>query len=61
MRFLMYSNSYGDHDRARALFARIPADVRRRLRDADFTLAESRCPQHIAIGRRVEEAFRTLA
>jgi uncharacterized protein len=61
MRYLMYSRSYGDHDRARALFARIPADVRRRLRDADFTLAEARCPQHIAIGRLVEEAFRHLA
>jgi uncharacterized protein len=61
MRYLMYSRSYGDHDRARALFARIPADVRRRLRDADFSLAEARCPQHIAIGRLVEEAFRHLA
>jgi len=61
MRYLMYHNTYGDRERARGLFARIPPATRLRLLAADYRPAEARCPQHIPIGKMVAEAFRRLA
>jgi predicted aldo/keto reductase-like oxidoreductase len=61
MRYLMYHNSYGDHNRARTLFARIPRDVRTRLLDTDYTRAEARCPQRLPIAGIVAEAVSKLA
>jgi len=61
MRYVMYHNSYGQHARARELFARIPTDVRSRLLSTDYSLAEARCPQHLPIGRIVAEAVSKLA
>ncbi len=61
MRYLMYYNSYGDEDRARELFAQIPARVRNKLLDIDYSLAEARCPQHLPIGELVAEAVGKLA
>jgi uncharacterized protein len=61
MRFVMYHNSYGQREGARALFAQMPEEVRRSLLAADYSVAEARCPQHIPIGVMVAEAFRVLA
>lgn len=61
MRCLMYFNSYGDCDRARALFAGLPRDVRDRMPGLDFAAAEARCPQRIQIGRLMREASTLLA
>jgi hypothetical protein len=61
MRYLMYYHEYGDRDRARALFAELPAETRSRLRQVDYSSAEERCPQKIAIGRLMREAGRILA
>jgi aryl-alcohol dehydrogenase-like predicted oxidoreductase len=60
MRYLMYYNSYGDRQRARELFAQIPIDVRKRLLNADYSLAEARCPQHLPIKRLINEAVEKL-
>jgi len=61
MRYLMYYNCYGQKDWARQLFARIPSAVRDRLLSIDYSVAEARCPQHLAIGKLVAEAVRKLA
>ena len=61
MRYLMYYHEYGDRDRARALFAELPQETRSRLDQADYSPAEERCPQRIAIGRLMREAGRLLA
>jgi predicted aldo/keto reductase-like oxidoreductase len=61
MRYLMYYNSYGDKERARQLFAQIPGNVRKRLLNLDYRLAEARCPQHLPISRLVTEAVNKLA
>jgi predicted aldo/keto reductase-like oxidoreductase len=61
MRYLMYYNSYGDRDRARGLFAQIPAKVRNKLLDFDYRPAETRCPQHLPIRNLVAEAVAKLA
>jgi predicted aldo/keto reductase-like oxidoreductase len=61
MRYLMYYHDYGDRDRARALFAELPIETRSRLDRVDYSPAEERCPQRIAIGRLMREAGRILA
>jgi hypothetical protein len=61
MRYLMYYNSYGDKARAKELFAQIPASVRSRLLNADYGVAEARCPQHLPIAKIVCEAVSKLA
>jgi hypothetical protein len=61
MRYLMYYNSYGEHDEARKLFAQIPPKARNRLLSADFSLVEARCPQHLPIADLIAEAVTRLA
>ncbi len=61
MRYLMYYNSYGRHDEARELFAQIPANIREKLLNMDYGLAEARCPQHLPISELVAEAVGKLA
>ncbi len=61
MRYLMYYNSYGEHDQARRLFAQIPSNVRNGLSDVDYRLAEARCPQHLPIRKLITEALGKLA
>ena len=61
MRYLMYYNNYGQHDRARKLFTRIPGNVRNKLLDIDYRLAEAHCPQHLPISELVAEAVSKLA
>ena len=60
MRFLMYHNSYGDADHARACFATIPGEVREKLEQIDYSGAERLCPQKIKIAELVGRAARTL-
>ena len=60
LRFLMYYNSYGDADRARACFAEIPAHVREKLAALDFSRAEQICPQKIKIGDLIRRALTVL-
>jgi len=61
MRYLMYYNSYGEQAEAKRLFAQIPAGLRNRLLDMDYTLAEARCPQRLPIRELVAEAVGKLA
>jgi predicted aldo/keto reductase-like oxidoreductase len=61
MRYLMYYNSYGEHEKARELFAQIPGDVRNKLLSTNYRLAEARCPQRMPIGKLVAEAVSKLA
>lgn len=61
MRYLMYHNSYGQDDKARELFAKIPGKVRNKLLTIDYKLAEARCPQRLPIGKLVAEAVSKLS
>jgi predicted aldo/keto reductase-like oxidoreductase len=61
MRYMMYYNSYGHRERAREHFARIPEDMKKRLLNVDYSLAEARCPQHLPIAKIVAEAAGKLA
>jgi predicted aldo/keto reductase-like oxidoreductase len=61
MRYLMYSLSYGDQERARRGYQRIPANIRNRIITTDYAAAEERCPQKMAIGKLMRQADRKLS
>ncbi|MGA2322860.1 MAG: aldo/keto reductase [Sedimentisphaerales bacterium] len=61
MRALMYHDSYGDIAQAKSVFAEMPADVKQRLLSVDYSVAESRCPNHMPIGKLVADAAAKLA
>lgn len=56
MRFLMYARSYGNPQRAKTRFQKLPAITRRQMTLTDYSLAEQRCPQKMAIGKLMKEA-----
>ncbi len=60
MRYLMYAHSHGDRDRAAGFFNRIPQRIRVEMANLDYTIAEQKCPQKMAIGKLMREAVRTL-
>jgi predicted aldo/keto reductase-like oxidoreductase len=61
MRCLMYARSYGNRQRAKARFQKIPVITRRQMTLFDYSLAEQRCPQKMAIGRLMREAVKELS
>ena len=61
MRYLMYARSYGNRHRARTRFQKIPLDTRHQMAKTDYSLAEQRCPQKMAIGKLMGEALKELA
>jgi predicted aldo/keto reductase-like oxidoreductase len=61
MRQLVYFDGHGDHHKARQSFAQIPIRFRKKLLTTDFSIAESRCPQNIPIGKFIAEAVRLLS
>ncbi len=60
MRYLMYHN-YGECNRARALFAKLPGQTRKRMSTMDYSLAERKCPQGMPIGKLMREGIEILA
>ena len=61
MRYLKYSRSYGDRDRARALFQELPRATRDRLTATDYSAAEQKCPHRMPIARLMREAALELS
>lgn len=61
MRYLMYYNSYGDHELARQLFAKLPANAKRRLLTADYSRAEKLCPHNLPVAKLMNQAVQKLA
>jgi len=56
MRCLMYARSYGNRQRGKTLFQKIPVMTRRQMTVTDYSLAEQRCPQNMPIGKLMKEA-----
>ena len=61
MRYLMYARCYGELDKARSQFRKLPPRVRNHMAELDFKEAERKCPQRIDIGRLMREAATELA
>jgi len=61
MRYLMYARSYDNPYRASTRFRKIPLDIRIQMDKADYSMAERRCPQKMAIGSLMQEALKELS
>ena len=61
VRYLMYNRCYGEPDRAKSAFKRMPSKARKILVDMDYKEAEQKCPQRMQIGRLMHEAAVELA
>ena len=61
MRYLMYSRSYGDRDHASAEYRKIPKNIREGLTKIDYSLAEQKCPQKMALAKLMREAADELS
>jgi predicted aldo/keto reductase-like oxidoreductase len=61
MRCLMYCRNYGERDDAVAEFKKIPFKIREQMADLDYSFAEQRCPQSMAIGRLMKAAINELS
>ena len=60
MRNLMYYRSYGDKGFNGVLDNKLTADIKR-MATLDFSLAEKKCPQKMAIGNLMKEAYELLS
>jgi len=60
MRYLMYSDNYGDQQLAIRLFNDLPLDTRRRIRHVNFSKAEPYCPQRMPIAQLMRKAIAKL-
>jgi predicted aldo/keto reductase-like oxidoreductase len=60
LRYLMYHDSYGRQDHARALFGKLPPEARA-LGDLDFTAAAAACPHGVDIDALMKRAATVLA
>jgi uncharacterized protein len=61
MRCLMYARSYGSLHRGKTRFQKIPVNIRRQMTNTDYSLAEQKCPQKMAIGKLMREAVKELS
>ena len=61
MRCLMYHRYYGEPELARLTFSGLPAEVRRRLTEVDYSQAEQACPNGLAIAALMRQASELLA
>jgi predicted aldo/keto reductase-like oxidoreductase len=61
MRYLMYCRGYGEPERAKSAFGRIPSKIRNLIASLDYKEAEQKCPQKMQIGRLMREAVIELA
>ena len=60
MRYLMYYDNYGNHERAARLFNTIPEKTRRRLARFDYSKAADLCPQNMPIAKIMKKAIETF-
>jgi uncharacterized protein len=61
MRYLMYYRSYGEYHYAAVRFKTIPENIRRQMAHLDYSSAEQKCPQQMAIGKLMRDAVRELS
>ncbi len=61
MRYLMYCRSYGDRAHATAEYRKIPPKIRAAITGIDYSPAEQKCPQKMAIAQLMQEAADELS
>jgi predicted aldo/keto reductase-like oxidoreductase len=60
LRCSMYYNSYGDRDKAQALFNALPTEQKKNINKTDYSKAEKKCPQKIQIGKVLKKIYADL-
>jgi uncharacterized protein len=60
LRYLMYHDSYGKQDAARALYQALP-EAARRIEGVDLSLASAACPNGLNVEEHLRRAARVLA
>lgn len=60
MEMLMYSRGYGKRKWASERFSQIPAEIRNKTGNSDYSRAEKSCPQKMPISQLMKEAFMEL-
>jgi predicted aldo/keto reductase-like oxidoreductase len=60
LRYLMYHDAYGETEKARSLFARLPAQARR-IDGVDFRAANAACPLGVDVAAHMKRAAEVLA
>ena len=60
LRYLMYHDAYGQPEKARALFAALPAEAQRQAAQLDFTPANAVCPHGLDVHWHMRRAARVL-
>ena len=61
MRCLMYARSYGNFQRAKTQFQKLPVIARRQMALMDYSLAEQKCPQKMDVGKLMKEAVKEFS
>jgi hypothetical protein len=56
----MYTNSYGDRDKALRLFNALPTGIKANIVKADYAKAEKYCPQKIQSGKVLKKTYEDL-
>ena len=60
LRFLMYHDMYGEKEKAKELFRRLPMDAQR-LDGVDFRPANRACPYGVDVAAHMDRAKKILA
>jgi len=60
LRCSMYYDSYGDRDKALALFNALPPESKANICKIDYSKAEKNCPQNIQIGKVLKKIYADL-
>jgi hypothetical protein len=61
IRYLMYGLCYGELERARSAFQKLPSDIRNQMSNIYYKQAERKCPHNLPIGRLMRKAAIELA
>jgi predicted aldo/keto reductase-like oxidoreductase len=61
LRCSMYYNSYGDRDKALALFNALPAEKKANILKTDYSEAEKYCPQKMQISKILKKTHGYLS
>lgn len=61
LRYVMYCRDYREFELAQSLYRSLPGAVRERIRVADFSAAERRCPRNLRIGSILRDADRLFS
>jgi predicted aldo/keto reductase-like oxidoreductase len=56
----MYSRSYGDRDTAVTEYKKLSAKTRQKMAAVDYSVAEQKCPQKMAIASLMRQAQQEL-